>query len=140
VIPSTILALLRGERPRLSYGDRPLDWIFVDDAIEALLAMAEAEGIEGTTIDVGTGDVATLRTVVGHILDLIDPRLQADFDVLPERPFGGAVVANARATHARLGWRASTVLRAGVEQTVEWYAAGAVDPVRHVGSREEGTS
>ena len=140
VVPSTILALLRGERPRLSYGDRPLDWIFVDDAVEALLTIAEADGIEGATIDVGTGEVATLRTVVRHILDLVDPRLQADFGVLPDRPFGGAVVADARATHARLGWRASTALRAGLERTVEWYAAGVADPARGAGARQEGAS
>jgi nucleoside-diphosphate-sugar epimerase len=137
VIPSTILALLRGERPRLSSGERPLDWIFVADAIEGLLAVAQAEAVEGATIDVGSGRVATLRTVVGHLVELVAPGVHPEFGALPDRPFTGAVAADAQATHARLGWRATTSLRAGLEQTVGWYAAAAVHPVRPACTRQE---
>ena len=53
-IPATILSLLRQTPPRLSSGERRLDWIYVDDAIDAYIAAAIAPQIEGETLDVGS--------------------------------------------------------------------------------------
>lgn len=53
VIPYTILSLLQGEAPRLSSGERALDWVYVEDVIDAYLAAATRSGIEGRTLDLG---------------------------------------------------------------------------------------
>ena len=55
LIPYLALALLRGERPRLSSGRVRGDWIYIDDVVDAFVAAAAAPGIEGQTLDIGTG-------------------------------------------------------------------------------------
>src|SRR4051812_12307943 len=55
LIPSAIHALLRGQAPRVSAGQRGIDWVYIDDAVEGLLAAARAPGIDGGTVDIGTG-------------------------------------------------------------------------------------
>ena len=38
LVPHTILSLLRGDPPRISSGVREIDWIYLDDVVEAFLA------------------------------------------------------------------------------------------------------
>ncbi|MGH7277244.1 MAG: NAD-dependent epimerase/dehydratase family protein, partial [Candidatus Rokuibacteriota bacterium] len=121
VLPYTILSLLRGAPPRLSGGERPLDWIYVDDVVEAFVRIAQAPGLEGTTIDVGSGEAAPLRAVVRQIVDLVAPSIEPLFGELPDRPFNGARTADVATTYARLGWSPTTSLSAGLRRTVEWY-------------------
>jgi len=45
LIPYTTLALLRGEAPKVSSGQRLVDWVYVDDVVEGLLALAQAPWI-----------------------------------------------------------------------------------------------
>ena len=40
LIPYVILSILRGEAPKLTSGDRPVDWVFVEDVIDGLIAAA----------------------------------------------------------------------------------------------------
>ena len=46
IIPYTILSLLRGDAPQLSSGERALDWVYVEDVIDAFLAAASCSGVE----------------------------------------------------------------------------------------------
>ena len=55
LIPSVTLSLLRGERPKLSSGKARADWVYIADVIEGFVAAATAPGIEGETIDLGSG-------------------------------------------------------------------------------------
>ena len=43
LVPYVTLSFLRGEAPRLTSGARQIDWIYVDDAVAGLLAVARAE-------------------------------------------------------------------------------------------------
>ena len=55
LIPSVALALLQGERSRLSSGRHRSDWVYISDVIEGFVAAATVSGIEGKTIDFGSG-------------------------------------------------------------------------------------
>jgi len=121
VIPATILALLRGQRPRVSSGAVAWDFVYVDDAIDALLALGDRPGLEGATVDVGTGVTHPLSHVVERLTQMIDPSVTPEFSTLLDRPFAGGGAANAAATEARLGWRATTPLEVGLQRTANWY-------------------
>lgn len=121
LIPYTALALLRGEVPQLSRGDRVLDWVYVDDAIDALVLAARRPGIEGRTLDVGGGLAVSIRDVVTRIVRLIDPSIRPAFGSRPDRPDPGRRVADVVSTAATLGWCATTSLDEGLARTVEWY-------------------
>ena len=80
LVPYVTLALLKGQTPELSSGARKVDWIYVDDVAAGYLAAATAKGVEGGTIDLGSGRLDTVRTVVEELVGLINPHIQPLFD------------------------------------------------------------
>lgn len=120
-VPYTILSLLRGAAPKLSSGDRRLDWVYVDDVIEAFVRAAWQPGIEGRTLDLGSGTAVPIRDVVDRVARLVDPSILPLYGASPDRPNRGTRVADVEATAAALDWRAATSLERGLASTVEWY-------------------
>jgi nucleoside-diphosphate-sugar epimerase len=121
VVPYVILSLLRGEAPNLSSGRREIDWVYCSDVAEGLLAAALTPGIEGRTLDLGSGRLASLRTVVEILNRLTAPEVVPRFGALPDRLAEPVVAADAEATRAALGWSARTSLEDGLARTVDWY-------------------
>jgi nucleoside-diphosphate-sugar epimerase len=121
LIPHVTVSLLRGEAPALSSGTRPVDWVYIDDVVDALLAGAVAEGVDGRTLDVACGEHVSVREVAEQIRRLVGSRVSPRFGALPERPLEQVRVADVASTAACLGWQARTSLEEGLRKTVEWY-------------------
>jgi nucleoside-diphosphate-sugar epimerase len=123
LIPYVTLALLRGEAPKLSSGKRQVDWIYVSDVVDGLMAAAQTVGIEGENFDLGSGTLTPILTIVHHLNQLINPNIQPLFGALPDRPMEQIRTANIAPAIACLGWHPKTSLEDGLGQTVAWYAA-----------------
>jgi UDP-glucose 4-epimerase len=121
LIPYVTLSLLRGEAPKLTSGLREIDWIYVDDVVDALVTAACAPGIEGRTIDVGSGKLVSIRAIVEHLVQLSNPQLEPAFGAVSDRPLEQVRVADTAESYARLGWTPKTSLTDGLERTVRWY-------------------
>jgi nucleoside-diphosphate-sugar epimerase len=128
LIPYVTLSLLRGEAPRLTSGHREVDWIYVDDVVEGLLAAAVAEGIEGSTIDIGSGRLTAIRAVVEALVRLNGGGVQPVFGALADRPLEQVRVADVAGSWSRMGWRPTIGLDDGLERTVAWYREHARSP------------
>jgi nucleoside-diphosphate-sugar epimerase len=122
LIPYVILSLLQGEVPKLSSGQRQIDWIYVDDVIAAFFAAAQAANIEGSTIDVGSGTLVSIETIVEQLVQLINPQIRPLFGALVDRPFEQVRVANVIKAHAMMKWQPVTSLEVGLQRAVDWYA------------------
>jgi nucleoside-diphosphate-sugar epimerase len=120
-IPSVTLALLRGERPKVSSGTVGADSVYITDVVEGFIAAATAPGIEGETIDLGTGTLVPMQTVVQCLAGIVGGDVEPDFGALPDRPNENTVAANTADATKYLGWRARTSLDDGLRQTVEWH-------------------
>jgi nucleoside-diphosphate-sugar epimerase len=119
LIPGSIVKLLRGEAPEISSPHRPVDWIYVDDVVEGLLACAAAPAIEGRTIDIGTG----VLTSVGEIAQILHTLIPGS----PPPRLGSAPRPNEQVRSARLDqtqtllpWSPRIPLREGLERTIRW--------------------
>ncbi len=123
LVPYVTLSLLRGEAPRLSSGRREVDWVYVGDVAEAMVVAARAPGIEGSTIDVGSGRPRSIRALVEELVRLTGATVEPLFGALPDRPREPERIADAARTAAALGWTAKTGLEEGLERTVAWYRA-----------------
>ncbi len=121
LIPYVTLSLLKGEVPKLSNGERVIDWIYVDDLVEGIHAAAVARNIEGATLDLGSGKQVSVHDVVGMLVDIINPAIQPAFGVVPERAMEQTRIAKVEDSYRRLGWRAHTSLREGLIRTTTWY-------------------
>jgi nucleoside-diphosphate-sugar epimerase len=129
LVPSVTLSLLRGERPRLSSGSTRADWVYIGDVIEGFAAAATAPGIEGKTIDLGTGRLTRMRDLIARLVTFAGTNIEPEFGALPDRPNENANAANTCLAAEALGWRATTSLDLGLEQTVGWYRAKVKEPV-----------
>jgi UDP-glucose 4-epimerase len=123
LIPYVITSFLRSETPCLSSGTRPVDWIFVDDVVDAFLTAAVVDGIDGKTFDVGSGELVTVRDVVEEIAGQMETDVNADFGAIDDRPHERVRVANISSTRDEMGWVPQTPLRAGIAATIDWYSA-----------------
>ena len=122
-IPSVTLSLLRGEAPKVSSGRWKADWVYVGDVIEGFLAAAITSGIDGKSIDLGTGSLVSIHGVVDRLVKMTGSHLQPLFGALPDRPGENEVAANTSIASELLGWSASTSLESGLRQTVDWFKA-----------------
>jgi nucleoside-diphosphate-sugar epimerase len=114
--------LLSNERPPLSSGRRPADWVYVDDVVRGLLRVATAPDIEGRTVDLGSGTLVPVRDVVLQLADIIRSDVEVTFGDLPDRPFEQVRCADLADTRARIGWEPEVSLSEGLKRTVAWYA------------------
>jgi UDP-glucose 4-epimerase len=121
LVPYTTLSLLRKEVPKVGSGTRQVDWVFVDDVVQAYLAAAQASGLEGKTIEVGSGKLTTVRAVVENLNQMIDPEIRPLFGFLPDRPLEQIRVADTSKAQKLMGWKPETSLEDGLRQTIEWY-------------------
>jgi UDP-glucose 4-epimerase len=138
LIPYAILRLLRGESPKLSSGQRLVDWIYVDDVVEGYLAAARAKDVAGQTVDIGSGSLESIRAVVERLGRQINPAIPLHFGALPDRPLEQVRVADTKQSKA-IGWQPATSLEDGLARTVAWYRqqwnrdADAGSPIRSAG-------
>lgn len=139
LIPYVVLSLLKGDSPKLASGQQEIDWIYVDDVIDGFLAAASAPEIEGQTIDLGSGVLVPIRTVVGHLIQLMDAKVEPLFYALPDRPHEPVRAANITDAYAKLGWKPRTSLEEGLKRTVNWHRRQLIDSlsVQGVGFDEQ---
>jgi nucleoside-diphosphate-sugar epimerase len=119
LIPYAIRELLAGRRPQLISPRRLVDWVYVDDVIDALIAAASADGVEGRILDIGSGHLESISQVVEMIRHLTGVDLATDTVPGGEEERSEVVrAADVEATFAAIGWRATTVLQEGLRRTL----------------------
>jgi UDP-glucose 4-epimerase len=121
-MPHVILSQLGGKRPRLSSGKRRVDWIFVDDVVDAFIAAAGAPDAGGEVLEIGTGRAVSLSEVAAR-LTAITGGPEPELGALPDRVSDVDVVMDAETTARVIGWRSRVELDDGLQRTVDWYRA-----------------
>lgn len=121
IIPSVTLSLLQGKAPKLASGQRQVDWIYIDDVIEGMLAAALVPNVEGCTFDLGSGTLVSIRTLVQQLVKLVNPQIEPLFGALPDRPVEKVRLANTAYVYDKLAWQPVVSLEQGLEYTVNWY-------------------
>jgi UDP-glucose 4-epimerase len=121
LVPSVIDHYLRGVAPTLSSGRRRCDWIYVGDVAEALLSVALAPRDTLASIDIGTGNLTSIRRVASLIRAHVGTALQPIFSDELDRPNEQERAADAETTFAATGWRARYSLTEGLALTVAWH-------------------
>jgi nucleoside-diphosphate-sugar epimerase len=119
LIPYVIRSLLEGNTPALSSGSRPVDWVFVDDVVEALIDLGSRSAALGE-VDIGSGELVTVRAVVEELERILSKEGQSRFGAIPDRPMERVRVADISRTADLIGWRPRTSLRQGLLETVDW--------------------
>ncbi len=118
-IPAALRAARHGDDFPMTGGEQQRDFIFVDDIVTGLLALAQADGIEGRAFDLGTGQLHTLREVAERIWQLSGARGRLRVGALPYRPGEvTAIPADPERARRLTGWQAQVTLDAGLRRLV----------------------
>ncbi|HET9256321.1 MAG TPA: SDR family NAD(P)-dependent oxidoreductase [Pseudonocardiaceae bacterium] len=120
LVPYVIDSLLRGRVPRLTSGTRRVDWVYVDDVIEAFLAAAATPDVTGV-MDIGSGASTSISDVVRMIHGVLGVNVEPDFGALPDRPHDRDRLADITVARTQLGWKPTVGLAEGLATTVGWY-------------------
>jgi nucleoside-diphosphate-sugar epimerase len=128
LIPHVTKALQRGESPRLSSGNRRIDWIYIDDVVGGYLAAAVADYADGTPIAIGSGKLVTIRSVVEQLVELTGSQVRPEFGALPDRPMEHVRCADVGLTRELIGWGPRVSLRSGLADTVRWLRSSSNNP------------
>ncbi|HEX9626877.1 MAG TPA: NAD-dependent epimerase/dehydratase family protein [Acidiferrobacterales bacterium] len=131
LIPYTIRSLLAGRRPRVTHGRRRIDWVYVDDVVDAVLRALTTPGITGREFDVASGRRLSIRELVDQLIECVGGG-RAHYGGRPERAIETEPVARLGPSRRLLGWRPRVGLSEGLARTVEWHRrqhAGTGGPV-----------
>jgi UDP-glucose 4-epimerase len=121
LIPHVILSMLRGEDVPLTSGNWVMDWIYIDDLIDGIVAAALTEQHSEKAFDLGSGSLTSVKGIVEKIVEIIQPKGKPLFGELPDRPMERCRIADLNYTTQHLNWKPSTSLNEGLTKTVNWY-------------------
>ena len=121
LVPYVITSLLDGNTPEFTSGQRGVDWIYVEDVAEAYVCAAAESGVEGMTLDVGSGRTATVREVVERLFNMMQADSSPRFGTVADRPMEQIRRADIETSRKAMGWAPRTSLEAGLQATIEWY-------------------
>jgi UDP-glucose 4-epimerase len=126
LIPYIIRSLLRGEAPQLGSGRREVDWIYVEDVVDAMIASADSQHDGCLSVEIGSGSSASIGEIAERLCRLIDPSVRPILGAIADRPCDRSWRADITLAQEKLGWQPSTQLDDGLRKTVDWYRrAGA---------------
>lgn len=121
LVPYVLKSLLSGQTASMSSGRQEFDWVYVDDVVDALIAIAAHGGLRGKTVDVGSGTLTSVRDIALGIGRRLDLQALLGFDTIPDRRLEPTRKADIEATSTSLGWRSRVSLEEGLDMTVAWY-------------------
>lgn len=132
LIPHMVLSALKGQAlPVYGQGDQVRDWLYVEDHVRALIAVA-TRGKIGQTYNIGGNQERRNLEVVQAICSILE-------ELCPRKPAGLALYSDlitfvedrpghdqryaidASKIRRELGWQAQESIETGLRKTVRWY-------------------
>jgi len=125
VIPTIIGQIAHGYR-RIKLGDvtPTRDFNYVDDTCRGFLAIADAEDVNGETINIGSNTEISIGETFALINELMGSRAELAYDEQRERPSRSEVLrlrCDNRKLHALTGFIPQVELREGLRRTIAWF-------------------
>lgn len=123
VIPTIITQCLTGGEVKLGNLTPTRDLNFVADTVRGFLLAGSKEGVEGKTINLGSGkeiSVGELAVLIGELTG-VDMKVISEANRLrPEKSEVERLLASNTLAKATLGWQPEVSLREGLTRTIEW--------------------
>ena len=122
-MPTIVTQALRGNVVKLGSLEPRRDLTFVSDTVAGLRAIAEADGVVGETLQLGSGRDVSIGELVSLVGELTGRDIEPWLDAQRVRPPESEVqrlLSDCSRTTARTGWVPMVDLTTGLRQTIDW--------------------
>jgi dTDP-glucose 4,6-dehydratase len=129
-LPTVLSQALSGDTVRVGSLDPVRDMNFVGDTVAGFVAAATAPGVEGLTINLGSGRGVSMRELLDLAIRATGREVRVEREAERVRPEASEVmqlVCDATLARERLGWAPRVALEEGVRRTAEWIAGHLAD-------------
>lgn len=134
LVPHTIAKLRRGEAVKVGNPERLIDWVYVDDVVSGLLAIARSSNVDGQSVDLGSGDLIATRDFVVQLRTVMQSETALEFGAASDRPHEPIRKANVARSFEQVGWKPAVGLAEGLKRTIDWYTEEARESRVRVGA------
>jgi CDP-glucose 4,6-dehydratase len=126
IVPDTIRALVRGERPLIrSDGTPQRDFLYIEDAVDAYLAVADSldrPELRGRAWNAGNGQPTSVLDLVRRLIEVAGRELEPE--IQGEGTPAGEIDRqwlDSSSIREELGWAPQWELENGLAETYRWY-------------------
>ncbi len=126
VIPALIAQAITQSTIHLGNLEARRDFTYVSDTVAGFLKVAQTPGVEGQTLNLGTGVEIRIGDLAQKILALVDRPVQIEVDparLRPEKSEVQRLISDNRLALEKIGWSPQVSLDEGLRKTFEWIKA-----------------
>lgn len=117
---NTIVRSMLENRPlKLVEGTNKNDWVYIDDTVNGLIAVAE-KGIDFKDYYIGHRDITTFREKIIEMRDLLCPSMELNFGSMEENTYIDYSLIDLDAIHRDTGFECRVDFRESILKTAEW--------------------
>lgn len=124
LIPALVRAGAEGRYPDFVDPEVSRDFVYADDVVESFVdaALNLKEEDYGESFNVGSGKKTTIRDIAAAARDVFGIKAEPAFRSMPGRSWDVSNwYASTSKTEKKLGWKATTSLKDGLQATAAWY-------------------
>lgn len=123
VIPAVITQALTQPVIKLGNVNTTRDFTFVEDTVRGFMLAAQTPGVEGKTINLGTGSEIRIGDLVEKIVAKVNRSVEIQVEQERLRPEASEVyrlLSDNTQARETLGWQPETDLDSGLDHTIRW--------------------
>jgi NAD dependent epimerase/dehydratase len=123
VIPTIITQALVGDTLKLGSLEPRRDLTYVSDTVAGFIAAAATPGLEGVTMQLGTGSDVSIGDLVDLVAEILGKELTVELDAQRVRPSLSEVerlISSPARARTLTGWEPEVDLREGLARTIAW--------------------
>ena len=123
VIPTMIMQALTQSVIRLGNLDTSRDFTYVLDTVAGFLKVGQTNGVEGKTINLGTGQEIRVGELAQKIISLVGKPVRIQIDparLRPEKSEVQRLVSNNQMARKLIAWQPEVAFEEGLQNTIDW--------------------
>ena len=129
LVPYAVNNALKSKDIKLTLGEQKRDFVFIDDLVEGFIAAGNTENIIGSTFNLASGKLTSVKDVVNMIIELTNSESKPIFGALEYRKSEIMILSgDPSKAEKELGWSVKNSLKDGLKKTIEWFKENKDNP------------
>ncbi len=124
IIPTLIVQMLKSDKIQLGSLHPVRDFTYVTDTVEGFIKAAEADGINGEVMNIGSANGISIGGLTEKLMKLIGKEVVIECEEKRVRPCKSEVnrlICNNQKARDSIGWQPEVGLDEGLEKTINWF-------------------